>query len=416
MKKEIKFAKQKIGFTIPDDNFAGELLPNAIEHPITGEAAVKQALENPIDSARLRDIVNPGETVCIITSDITRPMPSYRVLPPVIDELKQGGVAEADITVVLALGSHRKHSEAEQKQLVGETVFNSAVKVIDSDMDQCVNLGTCNNGTPVDIFEPLVKADRIVCLGNIEYHYFAGYSGGAKAIMPGASSWQAIQANHSNMIKPEARAGNLTTNPVRQDMDQVADFIKIDFIVNVVLDASKEIVYAVSGDYLTAHRDGCKYLDRLYGVKLNAPADIVVVSPGGYPKDINLYQSQKGLDNAKHAVKEDGIIILCASAKEGFGEKTFETWMTTKTPSQMISDIKKDFKLGGHKAAAIAMILQKCQIFMVSDLPDETVESVNFRPFETVQQAVDEALNLKGKDAKVLIMPSAGSTLPILKQ
>ncbi len=415
MRKEIKFAKQKISFMIPDDNYAGELLPNAIEHPITGEAAVKQALENPIDSARLRDIVKAGETVCIITSDITRPMPSYRVLPLVIDELKQGGVTEVDITVVLALGSHRKHSEAEQKQLVGEAVFNSNVKVIDSDMDQCINLGACNNGTPVDIFEPLINADRIVCLGNIEYHYFAGYSGGAKAIMPGASSWQAIQANHSNMIKDEARAGNLTTNPVRQDIDQVADFIKIDFIVNVVLDASKEIVYAVSGDYLTAHRDGCKYLDKLYGVKLSEPADIVVVSPGGYPKDINLYQSQKGLDNAKHAVKEDGIIILCASAREGFGEKTFETWMTTKSPSQMISDIKKDFKLGGHKAAAIAMILEKCQIFMISDLSDETVKSINFIPFETVQQAVDAALNLKGKDAKVLIMPSAGSTLPILE-
>ncbi len=125
MKKEIKFSKQKISFTLPDENFAGELLPNTIEHAITGEAAVKHALENPIDSAKLRDIVSAGETVCIITSDITRPMPSYRVLPLVIDELKQGGVTEADITVVLALGSHRKHSPAEQAQLVGETVFNS---------------------------------------------------------------------------------------------------------------------------------------------------------------------------------------------------------------------------------------------------------------------------------------------------
>lgn len=411
--KEIKFGKQKIGFTLPSENFAGELLPNTMTHHKVGEAAVIAALEHPIDSPRLADIVNAGETVCIITSDITRPMPSYRVLPPVIAELKRGGIQEADISIVLALGSHRKHSAEEQRQLVGDAVFQSEIKVIDSDVDQCVNLGICANGTPVDIFKPLVDADRIVCLGNIEYHYFAGYSGGAKAIMPGASSWQAIQANHANMIKPTARAGNLTTNPVRQDIDQVAQFIKIDFIVNVVLDANKEIVHAVSGHYLTAHRAGCRYLDQLYGVKIDVPADIVIVSPGGYPKDINLYQAQKGLDNAKHAVKQGGIIILCASAKEGFGEETFQEWMTTKSPEQMIADIAKDFKLGGHKAAAIAIVLQKCDIYMVSDLADDVITSINFKPFKSVQQALDQALAVKGSDARVKIMPSAGSTLPI---
>ncbi|GAG39193.1 unnamed protein product, partial [marine sediment metagenome] len=249
----------------------------------------------------------------------------------------------------------------------------SQINIIDSDMEKCINLGKCKNGTPVDIFEPVAKADRIICMGNIEYHYFAGYSGGSKALMPGVSSHAAIQANHSNMVKEEACAGNLDTNPVRQDIDETGEHIKIDFIVNVVLNSKKEIVMAVAGHYLKAHREGCKYLDKMYRIEVEKQADIAIVSPGGYPKDINIYQSQKGLDNAKHAVREGGIIILVVSAKEKFGEKIFEEWMLNKTPEEMIVEIKENFKLGGHKAAAIAMILQKTKIYMVSDLDDELV-------------------------------------------
>jgi len=358
MKFELKYGKGTVEFEIAERNYMGSLLPNEVAYDLTGVAEVERALQHPIGTPRLREIVKPGEKIVIITSDITRPMPSKVVLPPVLNELKEANVKAEDITIVLAVGSHRTHTEEEKRNLVGDMVYDSGIKVIDSDKNDCVNLGVCRNGTPVDIFRPVAAADRIICLGNIEYHYFAGYSGGAKAIMPGVSSHAAIQANHSNMVHDAARAGNMETNPVRQDIDQVAEFIKIDFIVNVVLNAKKEIVKAVAGHYLQAHREGCKYLDQLYGVEIKKQADIVVVSPGGFPKDINLYQSQKGLDNAKHAVRDGGIIILVASAKEQFGEKTFEEWMLHKTPLEMIREIKTNFKLGGHKAAAIAMILQ----------------------------------------------------------
>ena len=182
----------------------GELLPNDMTYVRTGVEEVLYALKNPIGTARLSEIVKPGEKVVIITSDITRPMPSHIVLPPVLDELRAAGVREEDILIVLALGSHRKHTEEEKRYLVGDTVYHSKVKIMDSDMNSCVNLGVCENGTPVDIFKPVVEADRIICLGIIEYHYFAGYSGGAKAIMPGVSSREAIQANHSNMVKAGA--------------------------------------------------------------------------------------------------------------------------------------------------------------------------------------------------------------------
>ncbi len=413
MKMQLKYGKGKLYFEIDAKNYMGTLLPNEKEHGLTGKDEVIRALENPIGTKRLSQIVSKGETVAIVTSDITRPMPSKTVLPLVIGELKSAGIEEEDISVVFALGSHRRHSEEEKRMLAGDEIFESRINLLDSDPSDCVKLGVCRNGTPVDIFRPVAEADRVVCLGNIEYHYFAGYSGGAKALMPGVSSRRAIQINHSNMVKEEARAGNMDTNPVRQDIDETGSHIKIDFIVNVVLNSKKEIASAVAGDYLKAHRKGCSLLDAMYGVRIEEKADIVVVSPGGYPKDINLYQSQKGLDNAKHAARDGGIVILAASSKEGFGEKTFEQWMKNMTPDQMIRETRENFKLGGHKAAAIAMILKKASIFMVSDLDKDTVNKIGFRPFDTVQEALDAAIDELGEDSKVLLLPLAGSTLPI---
>ena len=410
---ELKYGKGKLAFEIDPKNHLGTLLPNEKENVLTGKDEVLRALENPIGTKRLREIVSKGEKVAIVTSDITRPMPSKTVLPIVLEELKSGGIEEEDISVVFALGSHRKHTEEEKRVLAGDEIFESRVKLVDSDTEDCVNLGVCGKGTPVDIFKPVAEADRVVCLGNIEYHYFAGYSGGAKALMPGVSSRRAIQINHSNMVKEEARAGNMDTNPVRQDIDETGSHIKIDFIVNVVLNSKKEIASAVAGDYIKAHREGCKTLDAMYGVRIKEKADIVVVSPGGYPKDINLYQSQKGLDNAKHAVRDGGIVILAASAKEGFGERTFEQWMKNMTPDEMIRETRENFRLGGHKAAAIAMILKRAGIFMVSDLDRDTVKKIGFRPFDTVQEALDAARRELGENSRILVMPLAGSTLPL---
>lgn len=412
---KFKFAKKKLKFKIDEKNYMGTLSPQTYNPEIKGAAEVKRALENPIGTKRLEEIVNPGETVAIVTSDITRPMPSAVALPPVIDKLKEAGVKEKDIMIVLALGSHRKHTEDEKKYLVGEAIYDSDVNILDSDIHECVNLGMCNNGTPVDVFKPVANSDRIICMGNIDFHYFAGYSGGIKAIMPGVSSWDAIQANHSNMVKETSKAGSLETNPVRQDIDQVGEFLTVDFIVNVILNKQKEIVKAVTGHYLKAHREGCKTLDEIYGIELEEQADIVITTPGGFPKDLNLYQSQKALDNSKHAVRSGGIIILTASAREGFGEETFENWMLNKTPDEMIRDIKEDFKLGGHKAAAISGVLKQNEVYFISDLSEDIVKQIGFVPFNTVQEAIDSAINTLGENAKILLLPVGGSTLPLVK-
>ena len=284
---------------------------------------------------------------------------------------------------------------------------------MDGNTADCVHIGETSRGTPVDIVRTVAEADRRICLGNIEYHYFAGYSGGAKAIMPGVSTRAAIQANHSRMVEETAHAGKLEGNPVREDIEEAAAMVGVDFIVNVVLDAQKEIIRAVAGDVTAAHRVGCAFLDTLYRKEIPQRADIVLVSQGGAPKDLNLYQTQKALDNAKHAVKPGGVVVLIGSCKEGLGEKTFEEWLTTApTPHSLIERIKKEFRLGGHKAAAIAMVLEKADIYLVSDMEDALVERLLMKPFHSVQAAYDAAVEKCGADASVLVMPYGGSTLP----
>lgn len=397
---------------VPEKNLMGVLHANSVETDLTGEAEVRRALEAPIGSPRLREIVKPGEKIAVVTSDITRPMPTYKVMPALLDELYAGGVRPEDITLVFALGSHRHHTDEERRKLAGERAW-AEIKCVDCESGDCVHMGTTKAGTPVDVTRVVAEADRRICLGNIEYHYFAGYSGGAKAIMPGVSTRDAIQSNHSMMVRPEACAGALETNPLRMDIEEAGAICGIDFIVNVVLSEHKEILRAVAGDSVKAHRAGCAFLDTLYLKELPHGADIVLVSQGGAPKDMNLYQTQKALDNARHAVNKGGIIILIGSCKEGLGEKVFEEWMTkSPSPASMIERIGRDFQLGGHKAAAIAMTLEKAEVWLVSDMEPEFVRSIFLNPQPSVQTALDRAFEKLGPDASVLAMPFGGSTLP----
>ncbi|MBQ3377589.1 MAG: nickel-dependent lactate racemase [Synergistaceae bacterium] len=417
MNLKFKIGDRAQDVEVKDENLIAVLTPNddALPKVINKDTEfeeVKHALENPIGTKRLKDIVKPGEKIAIITSDLTRPMPTWKVMPQLLDELYAGGVKREDITLVFALGSHRKQTEDEQKHLAGERAW-AEIKCVDSDPNNCVHVGETSGGTPVDIDRTVIEADRRICIGNIEYHYFAGYSGGAKAIMPGVSTREAIQANHSRMIQPEAHAGKLDGNPIREDIEEACAKVGVDFILNVVLTPQKEIIKAVAGDIKQAHRAGCAFLDTLYRKHIPERADIVLVSQGGSPKDLNLYQTQQALDNSKHAVKNGGVIILIGSCKEGLGEKTFEEWLiNAKTSHSLIERIHKEFKLGGHKAAAIAMVLENAEIYLVSDMEDEFVKSLFMTPFKSVQDAYDAAVKKLGDKAKVIAMPYGGSTLP----
>jgi len=397
---------------LPDSNLLQELHAQVTEAAPDGEKEVRRALAEPIGSGRLRDIVKPGETVAVISSDITRPMPTAKVMPLILEELYAAGIRKEDITLVFGLGIHREHTTEEKRRLAGERAW-ADIRVVDSNPKEVVRLGVTRQGTPVDIDTRVARADRRVCLGNIEYHYFAGYSGGGKAIMPGVSTGAAIENNHRMMVRENARAGQLAGNPIREDIEEAAAMAGIDFILNVVLDEQKRIARAVAGDATLAHRAGCAFLDRMYAIQVNQRADIVLVSQGGAPKDLNLYQTQKALDNARHAVKDGGVIILIGSCREGYGEAVFERWANeARSPRDLVERVHRDFQLGGHKAAAIAMVLERADVYLVSEMPDALAENIFLKPFPSAQAALDAAFQKLGPDATVISMPHGGSTLP----
>jgi nickel-dependent lactate racemase len=417
MKLEFGYGSGTQTVEVPDANVKAVMLSNEMEHERRGAEAVRFALRHPVGTPGLKELAGARSNgrFVIITSDISRPLPSYDVLPSVLDELSSAGVKDNQITIVFGLGSHRGHTPEEMKRLVGEDVY-ARVKCVDSDPADCVNYGITKRGTPVDITRIVAEADFRIALGNVEFHYFAGYSGGYKALMPGVSTPAAIQANHSMMVREEAKAASLEGNPIREDIEEAGAMVGLDFIVNVVLDEHKKIVYAAAGHPVDAHRDACRYLDRMYIKPIDEPADIVIVSQGGAPKDVNLYQTQKALDNASHAVKKGGTVILIGACPEGLGNKVFEEWIrAAEKPEDLLTRVRENFKLGGHKAAAIAMVLKNAEVMLVSEMDDAFVRSIFLTPMPSAQAAFDAAIAKHGPTASVIAMPFGGATLPVLK-
>ena len=375
---------------------------------------ITQALASPIGTSQLRDLARPGQKVVVVTSDLTRPCPSDRLLPPILDELAQAGVTDDDVTIVIALGLHRPMSEVEIEQAVGRDVYRR-YRVINHDVDDVVSLGTTSQGTPVAFFRPVAEADLRVCLGNLEFHYFVGFSGGAKAILPGCASKECINANHSRMVDRRAVAGQLEDNPVRTDIEEGVAKVGVDFVLNAVVDGQHRVIAAFAGDVTDAHRAGCDWLADRGLVPIPDQADVVVVGTGGFPKDINMYQAQKALDNAALAVRDGGVIIWAAECREGFGNPVFEEWFTRgDSPEAVLQRIQADFVLGGHKAAAIANVLQRVDVFLVSAMDPEVVRQCGLEPYADVQSAVSAALQRVGSGATTVVMPFGGSTLPVV--
>ncbi len=399
----LPFGKTEIAVNIPSKYQVRLLKPGNISSVPDGIKEIERALGAPVNSKRLSQIAERGKNAVIIVSDTTRPTPTAKMLPPLISELKAGGVE--DITVVFGLGIHRKQTEEEKKAILGD--LYGRVKSIEHDVTDCIYLGTTSRGTPVEIFKPVADTDIVVCMGTIEFHYYAGYSGGAKSILPAVSSKRSIDANHALMLDPESCAGRLDS-PVREDIEEAAELIGVDFILNAVLNERKEIIFAAAGNYIDAHRKGAAFLDKMSKAKVE-PADIIVVSPGGWPKDIDIFQSHKALEHAKNAVKDGGSIILVAECGEGYGNRVFEEWLEFNR-EEVIERFKSGFVMGGHKAALIAALAKRVDLYLVSSLPDEVVRKAYFIP-AALQEALEMAFRKHGGDAKLIVMPYGGSML-----
>jgi len=415
MKVSLNYGHDSMALDIPDENYMGTLSPKdigEIEDPIN---EVRRALANPIGSKKLKELISSQDKVIILASDVTRPSPSSLLLPPILKELNQAGVNNDQITIIFGLGVHRKQTEEEKKRLVGDKVY-SQVKCLDHDIDHCVEIGTTKRGNEVSIFKEVLKSDFIIATGNLEFHYFAGYSGGAKALAPGICSRNTIANNHKLFLDPEAKAGKIDGNPLREELEEIGGMVGINFMVNAVLNSHKKVVRVVAGDVTKAHREGAKYIDNIFGVKIDNLADIVIASPGGYPKDIDLYQTHKAMENARLAVEKGGIIIVTGECRDGLGEEKFAEALNGKlSPQELIEELKNNFILGRHKASRIAKIHLDSQIYLVSNLADEIKKNLFIKSFNSLEEAFSEAIKVQGEKVKVLVMPYGGSTLPVFK-
>lgn len=426
MQRSLRYGDGTITLDLPDEWADGMIVaaPHSAKDVARRdeEEIIRAALRRPIDSERLEDMVRPGESVCIVTSDLTRPMPSDRVLPIVLRNLLEAGISADDVTVLFAIGIHRRQTRAEQVKLVGDEVARQ-VRCVDSDPDDLVNMGRTELGTPVHLTRVAAESDRVICLGNVEFHYFAGYSGGLKAILPGVCGPETVAANHRMMTEPTARAGVIDGNPVRRDIDSVIDLVRVDFILNVVIDEDKQVVGAFAGHPFAAHRRAVQCVDVRNRVAVENPAHLVIASAGGHPKDLDLYQAQKALDHAASFALPGAPIVLVARCSEGYGNRIFAEWLgAAESAEAVLTRLKEDFQLGGHKAAALVQTVRRNPTWLVSDMEAPLVREAFMQPVELNPEGYlyipdDVARAASGLsatgDITVLVLPDAPSVLPL---
>ncbi len=415
----LKYGKNEVCARIPTRNYLGTIEPKERPGVVDPTAEIIRALGEPIGSKPLSEIVKPESKIAIVVDDFTRPAPSNFMVPPLLDELNRLGAKDENITIIFGCGTHRAVKPEEATNLLGEAIVNR-VKTISNDCrdKDHVYMGTTKKlCTKVNAHRTFAEADVRILTGDVELHYYAGYGGGRKSVLPGVSSIETIQHNHAHLLDPNSKTGVLEGNPVHEDMIEAARLAKVDFILNVVTNSKNEIVKAYSGDLEQAFYEGVELVEEMYKVPIDRRADIVVVSPGGHPMDIDLYQAYKGVDSALEAVKRGGVIVLIAECPEGHGNEVFYDWMVKfKEIKDMEKEIKRNFVMGGHKSYYLLKALQKVKIILVSTMPDYYAVNVfKLKTARAVNDAVQEAFSVAGSDAKVWVMPHGNLTLPVMR-
>jgi nickel-dependent lactate racemase len=415
----LPYGKTDVCVRIPARNLLGTIEPKDQQGAVDPKVEVERALKEPIGTRQLREIAKPESKVAIVVDDATRKAPSEKMLLPVLAELNVAGVKDENVTVIFGCGTHRAVKPEEAKELIGEEALKR-VKILSQccTAQELIYVGTTKtHGNKVHVNRTFAEADVKVLLGDINFHYYAGYGGGRKSVLPAICSSETIQNNHALLLNTNARTGNLEGNPVHVDMTEAARLAKVDFIVNVVENKKGEIVKAFAGDLEAAFLEGVKLVDEMFRVTVDRRADIIVVSAGGHPADVNLYQAYKGLDNALEAVKRGGVIILVAECPEGHGNQVFYDWMTRLGDLKNVErEVKRNFVMGGHKAYYLLKALQNHQIILVSSMPDYYATSIfKLKTSRAVNDALNEALKIAGSASRVWAMPQGNYTLPVFK-
>jgi nickel-dependent lactate racemase len=356
---------------------------------------IRQALDEPIGSLPLKDIVKPGEQILIIISDITRPVKSEQYMPILVDYLNKAGIEDKDIKILVATGSHREATKEEIGRLLGHElagrlhVLSNRAGVV----EDFVDLGMTTRGTPVKINRLAVQADHVIMTGGIGFHFLAGFSGGRKSILPGIVAQESIQANHSLVLdaRGKVRQGLMDGNPIAEDMWEAAAMLNPSFLLNVVLNDRGEPAGVFAGDWNKAHRAGCRFANSCFGISVEEKRPLVIAGAGGFPKDLNLYQSAKGLLNAMEVVAEGGTVIFVAECREGIGaEDYFALAAINQTQQEKEDLLRRKFSIARYIGYLNSLWANKATIKLVSKLPKDQVQAMGMEPYASLEEAMAE--------------------------
>jgi len=429
-KREIrlKYGEVEIAFSLPEEQIFFEVYGK--EYPAVADipGAIRAALDKPIDSPPLRELLRPTDKVAITVSDITRSWQRMDlVLPSLFETIAQAGIPDENVSILVVVGGHRQNTREEMELLCGREVCRR-VNVVNHnarDLSNMVYLGKTSRGTEVSINRVVAEADRIILTGGIIYHYMVGYGGGRKSVIPGFSSIRTIQQNHLWAMAPElgqgsnpnARCGKTRGNECHEDMMEIAGFIKPDFIVNVVPNAEGDYAGIFAGNWVSAWQEGTRLVDEIYGVEIPALADIVIASAGGSPKDINLYQAGKTMDFASYAVKKGGAVIVVSECPDILEPPEFPQWFQYPSTLEMEKALRADFTIPGWVAFKEVECSDLATYIMVTRPENaELVGKAGIIPVTTMEAALAEAYRRCGtEDPRIMLMPQGANTLPVLK-
>lgn len=416
---ELKYGSTSFVLDLPPERLAGVIVPSLSPPSQSPESIINKALDACQSTISL---FKPGEKIVVITSDITRYTGSEIYLPLLVDRLNRQGIADRDIEILIALGIHRKQTDHEHQKIVGP--LYGRIAVTDHECDDSAHLallGTTSNGIRVSINRKAVEADHLILTGTIGFHYFAGFGGGRKSVLPGIASRQACMASHFAVLNPGdgsgknplATTGNLDGNPVHQAMLEGCAMADPDFMLNTVLTPEKQIIAAFAGDWREAHEAGCCFYSERFTFPLREKADLVIASCGGFPKDINLIQAHKSMEYASQSIKDRGVMILLAECRDGFGNSTFFNWFRHKQLDSFETALREHYEINGQTAYSVLQKSQRFRIILVSQFPVQQVQEMGMIPAQTLDEALELAVGLLPPDWRAYLMPEAGSVLPV---
>jgi len=423
MKIDLPYGEKNLTLSLSDAFDISVVEPVFVPATAEPRAAVRKALRTPINSPALKKLIDPDDRVAIIFSDITRPVPNKLILPEILAEIAH--VPKENILLFNALGTHRENTLQELRQMLGDGIVENyrIVQNISTDQSKQSHLGKTRFGHDIWINSELIACDVKILTGFIEPHLFAGFSGGAKAIMPGMAGLSTIMGNHSaKMIAdPNATWGITEGNPIFEEIIEIVDKVENIFLLNVTLNKNKEISGIFSGELKAAHKQGCDFTKKSVMAPLQFPFDIVITTNSGYPLDLNLYQSVKGMSAAAKVVKKGGAIIMAVECRDGIPDHgNYGSLLRSfKTPSALLESILSSptDKQDQWQAQIQALIQLKADVYMFSDgLTDDQIQAALITPIESIEERVEALVNKMGKDARICILPEGPQTIPYINK